>query len=76
MALIDQSPDHSRHEEAKRLAKWAKYIVIHDSNEGKGYEQYRYNEIYPLFKYKSVWDKDNNHATVLSNFVDLKDFWK
>lgn len=74
LALVDQSPDWSRHEEIRRLANRAKYIVIHDSNEN--YKQYRYSEIYPLFKHKSVWDKDNNQATVLSNFFDLTDFWK
>lgn len=77
LVLIDQTPDSSRAEEAKRLKDKARYIVIHDSNENdKRYVQYHYADIYPLFKYKSVWDKDLNHATVLSNFVDLTDFWK
>ena len=75
IALIDQTPDSSRREEVKRLANLAKYIIIHDSNENQE-KNYHYSEIYPLFKYKSVWDKDKNHATVLSNFVDLEDFWK
>jgi hypothetical protein len=76
LVLIDQTPDWSRAEEAKRLKDKAKYIVIHDSNEGRRYQQFHYDSIYPLFKYKSVWDKDSNHATVLSNFIDLTDFWK
>ena len=75
LVLIDQTPDSSRAEEVKRLANVAKYIVIHDSN-GNMDSNYHYSEIYPLFKYKTVWDKDSNHATVLSNFVDLVDFWK
>lgn len=74
LVLIDQTPDSSRIIEAKRLANLAKYIVIHDSND-KNERIYHYSEIYPLFKYKTVWDKDKNHATVLSNFVDLTDFW-
>ena len=72
--LIDQTPDSSRSEEVKRLANLAKYIIIHDSGP-KFDKQYGYDKIYSLFKYKSVWDKDTNQATVLSNFVDLKDFW-
>ena len=76
LVLIDQTPDWSRAEEVRRLKDKAKYIVIHDSNEGRNYEQYHYKDIYPLFKYKSVWDKDRNHASILSNFVDLTDFWK
>ena len=75
VVLIDQSPNSSRNEEIKRLANLAQYIVIHDSN-GRHEKDYHYSEIYPLFKYKSVWDKDKRHATVLSNFNDLEDFWK
>ncbi len=77
VVLVDQTPDSSRAEEVKRLANQAKYIIIHDSNEGqRGYETYNYEVIYPLFKYKTTWDKDPNHASVLSNFHDLEDFWK
>ncbi len=75
VVLIDQTPDSSRHEQAIRLAKLAKYVIIHDS--GKKFEKmYRYDEVYPHFKYKSVWEGDTNQATVLSNFVNLKNFWK
>ena len=77
VVLIDQTPDSERVVAVKRLANLAKYIIIHDSNENERNERiYHYSEIYPLFKYKAVWDKDRNHATVLSNFIDLTDFWK
>ena len=75
VVLIDQTPDSSRVEEIRRLANWGKYIIIHDSNGNKD-KTYHYSEIYPLFKYRTIWDKDKNHATVLSNFVDLGDFWE
>jgi len=74
IALIDQTPDSSRIETVRRLANLAKYIIIHDSSE-KDERVYHYSEIYPLFKFRTDWIKDNNHATILSNFVDLKDFW-
>ncbi len=74
LVLVDQTPDLSRIETVKRLANKAGYIVIHDSND-KMDSVYHYSEIYPLFKYKRVWDKDSNHATVLSNFNDLEDLW-
>ena len=74
LVLIDQTPDSSRREEVKRLANLAKYIVIHDSG-GNNEKVYHYSEIYPLFKYRTNWEGDKNQATVLSNFVDLKDFW-
>ena len=74
VVLIDQTPDSSRKETAKKLANKAKYIIIHDSN--PQYEKvYHYSEIYPLFKYIRVWDLDDRHATILSNFVDLEDLW-
>jgi hypothetical protein len=73
VALIDQTPDSSRVEEIRRLANLVKYIVIHDSN-GNQDKIYHYSEIYHLFKYRYIWDKDKNHATVISNFVDLEDF--
>lgn len=75
LVLIDQTPDSSRCETIQRLAGTAKYIIIHDSN-GNKEKTYHYSTIYPLFKYRSIWDRDKNHATVLSNLVNLDDFWK
>ncbi len=77
VVLVDHSPDFRRIIETKRLANFAKYIVIHDSNESseRKYRDYHYAEIYPLFKYKKVWDKDIRHATVLSNFENLDKLW-
>jgi hypothetical protein len=75
VALVDHSPSERRIVEIKRLANLAKYIIIHDST--PRYERvYHYSEIYPLFKYRTDWNKDLNHATVLSNFVDLSTFWE
>ena len=75
VVLVDQTPDSSRAEEIKRLANYAHYIVIHDSNPSN-YKVTHYDEIYPLFKYKTDWHGDNNRTTILSNFVDLKHFWR
>jgi hypothetical protein len=75
VVLVDQTPDESRLEEVKRLANLVQYIVLHDTSprqEG----HYHFSTIYPLFKYKTDWDKDDNHCTVLSNFHNLEDFWK
>jgi len=76
VVLVDQTPDLSRKEAVKILANLAKYIIIHDSNNDRhGRRTYQYQEIYPLFKYKRVWDKEDRHATVLSNFESLEDLW-
>ncbi len=74
VALVDHSPDFRRVKEIKRLANLAKYIVIHDAN-GRWERNYYYSTIYPLFKYKKIWDKDDTHTVVLSNFVSLEDLW-
>src|SRR3990167_9256105 len=74
VVLIDHDPSERRKEDVKRLANLAKYIIIHDSNE-RHEHVYHYSEIYPLFKYKRVWDKDDRFATVLSNFVELDNLW-
>lgn len=74
VALVDHSPSERRIVDIKRLANLAKYIVIHDSNE-RFDREYRYSQIYPLFKYRKIWDKDERRADVLSNFADLKDLW-
>ena len=74
IVLIDQTPDFSRSEEAKRLAHLAKYIIVHDSNPSN-YKVTHYDKLYLYFKYKTDWNGDKNRATVLSNFVNLEDFW-
>lgn len=75
IVLIDQTPDSSRTEEAIRLKDKAKYIILHDTNPSND-KVTHYSRIYPLFKYKSVWTGDSNSATVVSNLVNLTDFWK
>ena len=75
IVLIDQTPDSSRTEEALRLKDKAKYIILHDANPSN-YKVTHYDRIYDQFKYKTDWMGDNNRAVVVSNLVDLEDFWK
>jgi hypothetical protein len=75
IVLIDQTPDSSRSEEIRRLKDKVKYIIIHDANKSNDRVTH-YSTIYPLFKYRTDWTGDNNSAVVLSNLVDLEDFWK
>lgn len=74
VVLIDQTPDSSRGKEALRLKDRAKYIILHDSNPSN-YKVTHYDQIYPAFKYRIDWERDNNRATVVSNIVDLTKFW-
>lgn len=76
VVLVDHSPDDRRVIEVRRIANLARYIVIHDSNNDKrSIRVYHYRDIYPLFKYQKKWALESNHATVLSNFVDLENLW-
>lgn len=74
VALIDHTDSH-RAPAIAALANHAQYIVAHDAN-GRFDKLYRYSTVYPLFKYRTVWDRDARHTVVLSNFVDLQDFWQ
>ena len=74
VVLVDHDPSIRRKEDIKRLANHATYIVIHDSTKTY-YHTYAYHEIYPLFKHRKVWDKDQRRTDVLSNFVDLEGLW-
>jgi hypothetical protein len=75
IAFIDHAPDFRRKEEAKRLANCAKYVVIHDSDPTSGGKRaYKYDEIYPFFKYRYDYTETSPNTTVLSNFVDLTNF--
>ena len=70
LAFVDHAPDFRRKTEIARLANFAKYIIIHDS-ETKVSHFYKYEEIYPLFKYNFKYRAVKPHTSVLSNFVDV-----
>lgn len=72
LVLVDHRPAQRRIVETKRLVKNADYIVIHDS-EPRLTREYRYDLIYPLFKYRLdyILRPDYAHTTVLSNLRDL-----
>lgn len=74
LAFIDQHPGEQRKEDARRLASWARLVVLHDT-EGRLDKYYHYSEIYPLYKYSFYYHKFRPHTTVLSNFVDVTN-WK
>jgi hypothetical protein len=74
VVLVDHSPSERRKVDIQRLANLAKYIVIHDSN-GRYNKDYQYSQIYPLFKYRKVWNEHGRHTDVLSNFGSLDNLW-
>ncbi len=71
--LIDHSPDNRRKIEVSRLANRSKYIILHDSDPENDY-LYKYSEIYPQFTYRFDYTDCKPNTTLLSNFVDLRNF--
>lgn len=72
VVLVDHDPGFRRAQEAKRLANFAKYIILHDS-QPENDKYVKYSDIYPLFKYRFDYTASFPHTTVLSNFVDVTD---
>lgn len=72
IAFVDQEPPIVRKDSAKKLAHYAKFVVLHDS-ELKVKNYYHYEEIYPLYKYHYNFDKILPNTIILSNFKDLND---
>jgi len=75
VVLVDHSPSERRITDIKRVANLAKYIVIHDSN-ARYNHHYHYDTVYGLFKQQINFDAVVPSTTVLTNLVDLSDFWK
>lgn len=73
LVLIDHSPSERRVVEIEKLANLTQVIVIHDSDARKDRE-YHYSTIYPLFKYRFDFTEVEPATTVLSNYLDLKEF--
>lgn len=71
IVLIDQWPAIRRKDDIRRLANWAKYIIVHDSEKSQSHH-YHYEEIYPLFKYHFKYRGIKPHTSVLSNFYNFK----
>ncbi len=73
VALIDHAPASRRIVDITRLARLAKYIIIHDSN-GRHEAEYHYSRIYPLFRHQFDFTQAYPSTTVLSNRVNLRKF--
>ena len=70
IVFVDHGPGIRRKEEIRRLANYAQCLVVHDAR-GRNDKDYRYSEIYPLFKYRQKYGSVLSQAVLLSNFVDV-----
>lgn len=69
VVLVDHNPGPRRKEEVRRLAKFADYVLVHDTD-AKNDFYYKYSEVFPL--YRSRHDTGiYPQTTVISNFKDL-----
>ena len=73
VVFVDHAPDPRRSIEAGKMANFAKYVILHDS-QPENDKAYNYPDIYPLFKYRYDYTAVIPHTTVLSNFIDLSNF--
>lgn len=70
VALVDHASKEARWREVLRLADWADYIVIHDSNDKRmGYEK-----IFAQFRWVYQYTKLIPNTAVLSNKYPLENF--
>lgn len=70
IAFVDHDPGIRRKTEIRRLANCAQCLVVHDAR-GRNDRQYRYSEIYSLFKYRQPYGSVLSQAIILSNFIDV-----
>ena len=70
VVLIDHAPAIRRKDDIERLAYCAYCVVVHDT-QGRGNKHYRYDKIYPLFKYKKGYSGLLPQTLILSNFTDV-----
>lgn len=72
LAFVDHAPSERRHVDIARLANWAKYVVVHDTNP-RDEKKYHYSKIYHLFKSRRDYQVAKTWVSVLSNFHDLSE---
>lgn len=74
VALVDHSPDERRRIELERLAPHADILIAHDANK-RYWKQYGYDRVFPTFAHRVIYDRDDPATAILSNRVNLKEFW-
>lgn len=70
IALIDHLPRSRRRFDAIRLKNNVDYVILHDS-EPSHWKYYKYDRVYPHFKYRFDYTECMPNTTVVSNFKDL-----
>jgi hypothetical protein len=75
MVFIDHGPNSRRAVDIPRFANIADYIVIHDTQPDQKHvnlpQDYHYERVWPLFKYRYDYKKVLPWTSVVSNFKEL-----
>lgn len=70
VAFIDHGPSARRAVDLRRLAPYARFVVLHDTD-GRLNKLYGYPEVYPCYRYNVQWTRGGRpYTNVLSNTVD------
>ena len=69
VAFIDHAPANRRIFDIERIANYAEYVIVHDTQ--RNYRFCDYKKVWPLFKYRYDYKRAVPWTTVLSNFKDL-----
>lgn len=73
LAFVDHDPAHRRGIDTMRLLDYATFVVVHDSDP-RTQSTYGYDEAFKHAKYRWDFTDVKPNTTVLSNFLDLKEF--
>lgn len=68
VVFVDHKPSERRKVDVARVADYADYVVIHDTDSEK---HYQYSEIYSLFKYRREFRIRKRGTAILTNLRPL-----
>lgn len=76
VVFIDHSPKkpRTRGDDALLFKGKADFIVLHDAGES-GHKKYGYDQLYSQFKYRYDWNEEWPSTTVLSDTVDVTEWY-
>lgn len=70
VVLVDGRPAKDRHKYAIQLANFADIVIVHDAEEEIN-RFYRYDRVWPHFRYKVAYTRFKPHTVALSNSIDI-----
>lgn len=72
LLFIDHAPAKRRAVDVERFKDLANVIICHDSEQIK---EYNYHKVFPLFKYKYEYSRFTKKTILLSNKIDVREWF-